>query len=195
MKGAKVMDLLNLFTGAMTSQSTVNTLSEKTGASNTQIKKLLILALPLIIKAMTSNASSQNGASSLLSALTQHKSTASLDTQVKEADAEDGAKIIGHILGGNSQSVMNSLAAQSGMNSDQVGSVLANIAPALLSGVSAAKDTAVSQQQSGIDLSDGLDMKDLIGIFGAASAKPQASASDSASSGMSLLSALTGFKF
>jgi hypothetical protein len=28
MKGAKVMDLLNLFTGAMTSQSTVNTLSE-----------------------------------------------------------------------------------------------------------------------------------------------------------------------
>ena len=184
------MDLLNLFTGAMTSQSTVNTLSEKTGASNAQIKKLLILALPLIIKAMTSNASSQNGASSLLSALTQHKSTASLDTQVKEADAEDGAKIIGHILGGNSQSVMNSLASQSGMNSDQVSSVLANIAPALLS-----KDTAVSQQQSGIDLSDGLDMKDLIGIFGAASAKPQASASDSASSGMSLLSALTGFKF
>ena len=113
MKGAKVMDLLNLFTGAMTSQSTVNTLSEKTGASNAQIKKLLILALPLIIKAMTSNASSQNGASSLLSALTQHKSTASLDTQVKEADAEDGAKIIGHILGGNSQSVMNSLASQS----------------------------------------------------------------------------------
>ena len=189
------MDLLNLFTGAMTSQPTVNTLSEKTGASNAQIKKLLILALPLIIKAMTSNASSQNGASSLLSALTQHKSTASLDTQVKEADAEDGAKIIGHILGGNSQSVMNSLAAQSGMNSDQVSSVLANIAPALLSGVSAANDTAVSQQQSGIDLSDGLDMKDLIGIFGAASAKPQASASDSASSGMSLLSALTGFKF
>ena len=145
---SNVMDLLNLFTGAMTSQSSVNTLSEKTGASNAQIKKLLILALPLIIKAMTSNASSQNGASSLLSALTQHKSTASLDTQVKEADAEDGAKIIGHILGGNSQSVMNSLAAQSGMNSDQVGSVLANIAPALLSGVSAAKDTAVSQQQS-----------------------------------------------
>ena len=61
MKGAKVMDLLNLFTGAMTSQPTVNTLSEKTGASNAQIKKLLILALPLIIKAMTSNASSQNG--------------------------------------------------------------------------------------------------------------------------------------
>ena len=73
MKGAKVMDLLNLFTGAMTSQPTVNTLSEKTGASNAQIKKLLILALPLIIKAMTSNASSQNGASSLLSALTGFK--------------------------------------------------------------------------------------------------------------------------
>ena len=189
------MDLLNLFTGAMTSQSSVNTLSEKTGASNAQIRKLLILALPLIIKAMTSNASSQNGASSLLSALTQHKNTASLDTQIKEADTEDGAKIIGHILGGNSQSVMNSLASQSGMSTNQVSSVLANIAPALLSGVSAAKDSAVSQQKSGIDLSDGFDMKDLIGIFGAASAKPQTSAADSASSGMSLLSALTGFKF
>ena len=189
------MDLLNLFTGAMTSQSTVNTLSEKSGASNAQIRKLLLLALPLIIKAMTKNASSQNGASSLLSALTQHKSTASLDAQVKEADEEDGAKIIGHILGGNSQSVMNSLASQSGMNSSQVSSVLANIAPALLSGVSAAKDTAVTQHQSGINLSDGFDLSDLMGMFGAASAKPQAAASDSSASGMSLLSMLTGFKF
>lgn len=189
------MDLLNLLTGAMTSQSTVNTLSEKSGASNAQIKKLLLLALPLILKAMTSNASSQSGANSLLSALTQHKNKASLDTQVREADTEDGAKIIGHILGGNSQSVMNSLASQSGLDSNQVSSILANIAPALLSGVSAAKDTAVSQQQSGINLSDGLDFGDIMGMFGAASAKPQAAAADSQTSGMSLLSMLTGMKF
>ncbi len=189
------MDLLNLLTGAMTSQSTVSTLSEKSGADNAQIRKLLLLALPLIIKAMTSNASSQSGASSLLSALTQHKNKASLDAQIRDADTDDGAKIIGHILGGNSQSVINSLASQSGMSSRQVSSVLANIAPALLSGISAAKDTAVTQQQSGINLRDGLDLSDLMGMFGAASSKPQTSGSDSSASGMSLLSMLTGFKF
>ena len=117
----------------MMTQSSVNNLSGKTGTSQSAIMRLLPLAIPILIKYLTKNAQSQQGALSLLGALTQHKNTNSMELQLADADADDGDKILNHILGGNYGNVMNQLAGQSGMSEDQVSSVLANIAPALLS--------------------------------------------------------------
>ena len=161
------MNLLSLLLGSMMTQSSVNNLSGKTGTSQSAIMRLLPLAIPILIKYLTRNAQSQQGALSLLGALTQHKNTNSMELQLADADADDGDKILNHILGGNYGNVMNQLAGQSGMSEDQVSSVLANIAPALLSGVSAAN----TQQQSAGAGSLG----SLMSMFGGA-AQPQQSA-------------------
>ncbi|MBQ4149092.1 MAG: DUF937 domain-containing protein, partial [Clostridium sp.] len=56
----------------------------------------------------------------------------------------DGAKIIGHILGKNSQA-MNEMEKESGLNAAQVAQVLSIIAPTLLNGVSSAVDSAKTE--------------------------------------------------
>lgn len=140
-----LMNLLSLLTGTMLSQSSVNSVSGKTGLSSKQIQKLVMLALPILIKYMTKNASSGDGALSLLGALSQHKSNDSMDLQLKDADEEDGAKIIHHILGKKEDAVTQDLSAQTGLNSSQIQQVLAILAPGLMSGVSNAAEANAAQ--------------------------------------------------
>ena len=85
------MNLLSLLLKGMTTAASVNALSQKTGISAKTIKKLLPLALPILLKAMTSNASSSSGAQSLLGALTQHTNKKPLEDQISNADEKDGA--------------------------------------------------------------------------------------------------------
>ena len=159
------MSLLSILTKALLSEGALSALAKKTGLSPKKLKKLLPLAVPLLLKALTSNASSQSGVQSLLGALTQHTSTKALPEQIREADTADGGKILGHIFGGNSSGVFSSLAQQSNMSEQEVGSALSSIAPALLSGLSAATNSN-SNAKPGFDLSDGLDMGDVMAIFG-----------------------------
>ena len=162
-----IMNLLQLLLGAMTSQSSTGSVSGKTGLSNKQVQQLMMLAIPLLLKYMTKNASSGNGAQSLLGALSQHTSKRDMDKQLDDADEEDGGKIIHHILGSNQGKVTQDLSAQTGLTADQINKVLAIMAPALMSGVS----NAASQPAE------------------AASAKPAASAP---ASGAGLLGSLFG---
>lgn len=138
------MNLLNLLIRTMLSQSSVNSVSGKTGLSSKQIQKIVMLALPILIRYMTSNASSGDGALSLLGALSQHKNTESMDLQLKEADEKDGAKIISHILGKKENSVTQDLSAQTGVETEMIRKVLAIMAPGLMSGVSNAADIAAT---------------------------------------------------
>ena len=143
------MNLLSLLAGTMLSQSSVNSVSGKTGLSNKQIQKLVMLALPILIKYMTKNASSGDGALSLLGALSQHKNTNSMDLQLKDADEDDGAKIIHHILGNKETAVTQDLSAQTGLGTDQIHQVLSILAPGLMSGVSnAAEANAAAAAQA-----------------------------------------------
>ena len=160
------MNLLNVLLKALLTDSAVTALAKKTGIGSAALKKLLPLAIPLLLKALTNNASSQSGVQSLLGALTQHKSTKSMADQIAEADQVDGGKILGHILGAGASNEMNSLAAQTGLSANQVSSALAGIAPALLSGLSAA--TASSGAAGKVDLSDGLDLGDVMAMLGGA---------------------------
>jgi hypothetical protein len=139
------MNLLSLLAGTMLSQSSVNSVSGKTGLSSKQIQKLVMLALPILIKYMTQNASSGNGALSLLGALSQHKNNNSMDLQLKDADEADGAKIIHHILGKKENAVTQDLSAQTGLGTDQIHQVLSILAPGLMSGVSNAAEANAAQ--------------------------------------------------
>ena len=177
------MNLLSLLIRTMLSQSSVNSVSGKTGLSSKQIQKIVMLALPILIKYMTSNASSGDGALSLLGALSQHKNTESMDLQLKEADEKDGAKIISHILGKKENAVTQDLSAQTGVEPEMIRKVLAIMAPGLMSGVSNAADiaatTAAKPEKKESTLSSLLSGS---GIFGSlmGGGKPAASAAPAA---------------
>ena len=143
------MTLLKLLLKLLMSSSSTNTLSQNTGIDQKLIMKLLPLAIPILLKAMTNNSSSGEGALSLLNALGQHTSSRSMPDQLKEADAEDGSKIIGHILGGNREKEIEGLAKQTGLTNDQVGKVLNNIAPSLLSGMSGVLANGLPEENKG----------------------------------------------
>ena len=172
---------------SMTSNSSVEALSKKSGGSSKAIKTLLLMAIPLIIRYMTKNAKeSQQGATSLLGALQQHTNTQPVTSQISNADAADGAAILGHVFGNDYSSVVQNLASQSGLTQTQASSVLQNLAPALMSGLSAATSSVSTQSQnSGFNLSDGLDLSDIAALMGGGQKPQQTSAT-------SLLSSLMG---
>ena len=169
------MNLLTLLLKAMLTNNSVSSVSNKTGLSSALVKKLIVAAIPLLIKYMTKNASTTSGAQSLLGALTQHSSNRSLPQQIEEVDVEDGEKIIGHILGDDKDTVVKELAAETGATNEQVTRGLASLAPALLSGLFSATNTAHQNQQS----NNAGDLSSLLGMFtGASQQQAQSSSSN-----------------
>ena len=163
------MNLLQLLLGALTTNDSVNAASKKTGVASGSISKLLMMAVPLLITYLTKNASKKEGATSLLSALTQHTSTQTVSQQISNADSTDGAKIIAHILGSDQKSVISSLAKQTGLSAKEVNSVLNAIAPSLLNSLSTATTAQAAKPQANkVDLSDGIDLSDIAGLLGGA---------------------------
>ena len=51
------MNLLSILLAVMTSKAALGQVSGKTGLSQKQIKKLMMIAIPILIKYMTKNAS------------------------------------------------------------------------------------------------------------------------------------------
>ena len=203
------MNLLSLLLGSMTQSSSVDSLSKKSGVSQQLVKALIIAAIPMILKSMTQNASSEAGAASLLGALGQHKDKKDLADQLGGADAEDGGKIINHIFGGNTSSVISQLAGETGMKEDQVNSVLSNMAPAIMSTLSATQSAGSEAQQAGnsFDLGSFAGSDLMSGLFGGSTAASQganllssllsgqsAGADTSAMDGSALLGSLLGLR-
>ncbi|MBO4494313.1 MAG: DUF937 domain-containing protein [Clostridiales bacterium] len=141
------MDLVKMLLSNMTSESSLSALTGKTGGSADQVESALTSAIPSLIGSMTKNASSSDGAKSLLGALSQHKDTNSISSQIENADEVDGGKIIGKIMGGDKDDFISKIAAKSGLNFGQTNSVLSSVAPAILSFISdmAKPDTPESQ--------------------------------------------------
>ena len=163
------MNLLNIVTSALTSGPALEALAAKTGLSKKQLAAIIAVAVPILMKKLTSNASSNTGAASLLGALGDHKTSKPIEKQLGEADEADGAKIVGHILGDDKASAVQQVAQQAGASEAEVSQVLGNISPSILSSLQAATATASNQKQSGIDLSDGIDLNDVMGLMGIAS--------------------------
>ena len=109
----------------------------------------MMIAVPILLKYLTQNASSGDGVNSLLGALAQHNNKEDMTLQLKEADEKDGGKIIGHIFGKKQDEVTQNISAQSGLTQDQVNQILAIMAPAIMSGVSEASTNTAASQQTG----------------------------------------------
>lgn len=132
------MDLVKTILKNMTSVPSLEALTDKAGVSADSIEKALFSAVPSLIGSMTKNASSTKGAQSLLGALAQHEDDSDVSSQIAKADAEDGGKILGKIMGDDKDDFISSIAKKAGIDFNQSNAILSNIAPALLSSISAA---------------------------------------------------------
>ena len=176
------MDLLNMLSGLMTDSSSIDALSQKTGTDSSQTKGIVEAALPMLIGALNKNASSEEGANSLMGALKQHTNTSSIKDQIANADSEDGGKIIKHILGDEQKNALASISEKTGAGADKISSLLSNMAPSLLSSLSAV--TSASSRKTS---DSGSGLSSLLGILGGGSDK-----SESAGGLGSLLGGLGG---
>lgn len=129
------MALLDTLAGELLGPKSVGELSKTAGASSEQTQQLVAAALPLLLSGMYQNSATQEGAQSLSQALDRHapdtqKSTSAM---LRKADAQDGLKIVKHILGGDEKEVTRKLSQSTGLSQKQVSGMMGQLAPVVLS--------------------------------------------------------------
>lgn len=138
-------------------------LSKTVDAKPEEVSKLTELAVPTLLAGLGKNSSTDEGANSLLDALSQHedKDVSNLENALKYVDTEDGSKIIGHIFGGNTEKVKDNLAKESGLDNNQVSGILNQLAPLLMG--------TLGQEKKAGSLDTGSLTQVLLGLVGSGS--------------------------
>ena len=105
----------------------------------------LLSALPSLLGGALNQANDASTASGFAGALNQHAATntSNLGSFLSSVDLDDGAKIIGHLLGSSSNAVAQQAAEKSGLSLGQTLKILSIAAPLIMSLLG---KTAQSQQ-------------------------------------------------
>ncbi len=115
--------------------------SSRTGLNEAAVKALMPMATAVLLNGLKKNVAQPGGAEALAKALAKHDGSL-LKNPSRAGDDEvmgDGAKILGHILGGKQGQAETALAKAAGANPDQIAKLLAMAAPAVLAGLGRAK--------------------------------------------------------
>ncbi|APG66426.1 hypothetical protein LPB136_05550 [Tenacibaculum todarodis] len=154
---AGILDLLNSDLG----KTIISGVSGSTGQDAGKTSSVLTMALPVLMKAMERNASTPEGAEGLMGALKKHDGGI-LDNLgglfgggVDETVKQDGAGILGHILGNKQQGVEKVIGEKSGMDTGSVGNILKVAAPILMG--------VLGQQSRQSNVSNSADLGGLLG--------------------------------
>ena len=130
-----ILELLNSDLG----KTIINGVAGQSGQSTDKTSSLLTMALPILMGAMKRNASTPEGAAGLMGALSGKHDGSILDNLgglfaggVDQSVMDDGAGILGHVLGGSQNNVTNALSQKSGMDSSTVMDILKVAAPLVM---------------------------------------------------------------
>ncbi len=111
----------------------------QTGQPESKTADVLTMAMPLLMGAMKKNTSTPGGAQGLMNALSSKHDGGILDDLgglfgggVDQSVMNDGAGILGHILGSKQPQVENALSSKSGMDAGTISQILQIAAPILL---------------------------------------------------------------
>ncbi len=157
------MDLMDLIQSQLFSKNTITDLANETDAQPEKVEALTKLAIPTMLEALKKNASNEEGKKSLEKALDDHQEDPSnLSAFFKKADQEDGAKILNHMFGSQTETVTNNLASTSGLDLGTVMNLLTKYAPRILSALALSKVTA-QKKSSQTKEASGFDLGDLLG--------------------------------
>ena len=121
--------------GSLLSGSGLSALSKRTKVNREDIAKVLSAGIPALVGGMRRNAGAEAGAESLSRALSDH-STADISNPgefLKNADLEDGKKILGHVLGEDQNELVAEISKATGVTKAKTTTILALVAPLLLS--------------------------------------------------------------
>ena len=147
---------LNALMGTLLSEESIQNLGKKTGATDAEVRGVLGNALPLLLNGAGAQAADEATSAGFAGALQQHaqSNTSVLSSFLGGVDLEDGAKIVAHLLGAGTQSQTQSVAASTGVSAAKTGSILAAVAPLLMSLIG---------QQAGSEANSGLNTAGLMG--------------------------------
>lgn len=129
----------------------------QTGSSTDQTGSVLTMALPLLMGAMKKNASTPEGAQGLMNALSNKHDGGILNDLgslfgggVDQSVKDDGAGILGHVLGGKQAQVENALSQKSGIDPSTIGTILQVAAPILMGMIGKQKQERNVSDASGL---------------------------------------------
>ena len=127
------MDVTSLI-GALLSSDSISGVSKSTKTNSSDVQSVLTAALPLLLSGAQQQAEDESTAASFANALLSHgqKDTSDIASFLGGVDLDDGAKIIGHLLG-NNDSAVKKIAKQSGVSAKETGNILSAAAPLLMS--------------------------------------------------------------
>ncbi|MCB0164060.1 MAG: DUF937 domain-containing protein [Anaerolineae bacterium] len=127
--------LLNTLAGQIDDR-TIQQLSSQIGADQRSTEQAISAALPMLVGALERNTTSAQGAASLTNALQRdHTGTIlnNLPAALSDpATLQDGAAILGHVLGANQSNVQSGISSFSGLDQNSTGQLLALLAPVVL---------------------------------------------------------------
>lgn len=132
---AGILDLLNSDLGKII----ISGISGSTETDQNKTSSVLTMALPVLMKAMEGNASTPEGAQGLIGALSSKHDGSILDNLngffgagVNDDVANDGDKILDHVLGQRRRGVEKVIGKKSGLDMGSVANILKVAAPILM---------------------------------------------------------------
>ncbi|MBT8284684.1 MAG: DUF937 domain-containing protein [Flavobacteriaceae bacterium] len=130
--------LLDLLSGPM-GKELISGVSQQTGQPTEKTADVLSMAMPLLLGAMKKNASNPQNADGLMNALSSKHTGGILDNLgglfqggVNDSVINDGAGILGHVLGSKQPAVENALSQKSGVDAGSVAQILKIAAPIVM---------------------------------------------------------------
>ena len=128
------MDLKSMLNDVL-QNSVSKTIAEKTGLTVEQVNTAIAMGLPLIVAGMAKNTKNKDGAASLDGALDEHADDPVAADPSRAATDEaqrDGGKILDHVFGKETGTVVDSVVQRTGADRKSVLSALAVLAPIAL---------------------------------------------------------------
>lgn len=152
---ANILDLLNSDLG----KQIISGIGQQTGTSEKETASVVSAAAPVLMGMLQKNASSEQGATGILGALSKHDGSIldNLSGFLGSGDTTDGNGILGHILGSKKSSVESAISKQTGVSSGNVSQILALLAPIIMGYLGKESKSAGANSGGGLgDLLGGL---------------------------------------
>ena len=136
------MSLLDQLTQSL-GPDALQQISQKLGTDSGATNSAISAALPVLLGALASNASTTSGANALNSALDQHDGSALHDVSgaLNQGQGGIGDRILSHVLGNKQPAVATGIGSASGLDASKVTSLLAMLAPLVMGALGNAKRT------------------------------------------------------
>lgn len=129
------MSVLSDILGQALGGGTLGQISREIGADEGATENAMSAALPMLLGALTRNASRGNGAQDLLDAVSRDHDGSILDNvegYLSKAESGPGDGILRHVLGARQPAVEKGLSRTSGLDAGSVGKMLTILAPIVM---------------------------------------------------------------